>query len=264
MPWLANMLTSQGILGKIELLGHRPTVLPLWFRQTIAAVVWILTAIILADTIASLSYSREAIERFRNRLAGIPLAAKCIAILTVAYTAVLLSRAGRAMVFDRYTLPLVPLFAIVSLLWWQNTPAQGRTRRLSWAASVAVLGMYTLYAIAATQEVLSLARARAEVMDHLRSAGFPETTLNDGIEQMAWTHLEIAGYINNPDSRNPPGAYHEGEGFTPSITGGFEVDASPDPRSAAVLVGDVKYFSLLPPFQRRIYIYRAPPQGNSP
>jgi hypothetical protein len=81
---------------------------------------------------------------------------------------------------------------------------------------------------------------------------------------MAWTHLEVVGHINHPDIRNPPGAYQEGEGFTPSITAVFEIELSPDPRPAAMLLGNVEYFSLLPPLHRRIYIYRAPSLGNSP
>jgi hypothetical protein len=83
-----------------------------------------------------------------------------------------------------------------------------------------------------------------------------------GIEQMAWTQLEITEYINNPGIRNPAWAYREGEGYTPSVKALFEIEASPDPRASAVLMGSVGYLSLLPPFQREIYIYRAP--SNSP
>ncbi len=94
MPWLANTLTPQGILGRIELIGHRPTVLPRWFRLGIGAIIWILTAMVLADGIASLPHSREAVERVRDRFAKIPLAAICVVILAFAYGAVLLSARG--------------------------------------------------------------------------------------------------------------------------------------------------------------------------
>jgi Dolichyl-phosphate-mannose-protein mannosyltransferase len=264
MPWLGNMLTPQGILGKVEILGHRPTVLPRWLRQVIGAIVWTATAMIVADLLASLPHSREAGRRIRDRLFRMPTAAICIVILTVAYTFVLLTRVGRDLVFDRYTLPLVPLFAILALLWWQNASIQANVQRLFWRIGLVVLCVYSLFSIASTQEVFSLGRARVEAMRTLNAAGVPATDVEDGIEQMAWTQLEVVGHINNPDIRNPPGAYHEGGGFTPVITAGFEVEASPDPRSSAILAGDVEYFSLLPPLHRRIYIYHAPPQEYWP
>jgi hypothetical protein len=264
MPWLGNLLTPQGIMGRIEILGHRPTVLPLWFRRTIAAIVWIVTATILADGFASLPYSREALKRIRDRIAGIPLAAICIIILAAAYTAVLLSRTGRDLVFDRYALPLVPLLAIPALLVWQEAPLRAGLRRPAWRIAVLALGIYTLYAIAATQEVLALARARAEVMRRLESAGAAATDVDDGIEQMAWSHLEVVGHINNPDIQNPPNAFQKGESYTPSIRDRFEVDASPDLRPSSVYLGGVEYFSLLPPLHRWIYIYQPGPQANAP
>jgi hypothetical protein len=263
MPWLGNMLTAQGVLGKVELLGRRPTVLPRWFRQGIGAVVWTLTAIILADRVGALPHTREAVERFVRRLANMRLAAICIAILAAAYTVALLSRAGREMVFDRYTLPLAPFLAIAMLLWWQNAPMPAGMRRLTWRIATVALGLYAVYAVAGTQEVFALARARVEAMRRLQAVGVPPTDVDDGIEQMAWTQLEVVGHINNPDIRNPPGAYHAGEGYTPSITSVFQVEASPDPRKSSIFLGDVEYFSLLPPFHRQIYIYRAPPPEDS-
>ncbi len=79
---------------------------------------------------------------------------------------------------------------------------------------------------------------------------------------MAWTQLEVVGHINNRDIRNPPDAYQHDEGYTPSINAVFQVEASPDPRGSSILFGEVEYFSLLPPFHRQIYIYRAPPPGS--
>jgi hypothetical protein len=264
MPWLANMLTPQGILGRIELLGRRPTVLPRWFRLGIGAVIWTLTAILLADIVGSLPRPREAVDRLRRQFASTPISAPSIGILAVAYTVLLLSRAGREMVFDRYALPLVPLLAIAMLLRWQNAPMQTGMRRLTWRVATVALSLYALYAVASTQEVFALARARVEAMRRLQAVGVPPTEVNDGIEQMAWTQLEIVGHINNPEVRNPPNAFQTGEGYTPCITSLFEIEASPDPRKSSKLLHDVKYFSFLPPFHRQIYIYRAPPPESSP
>ncbi|MGD0462378.1 MAG: glycosyltransferase family 39 protein [Tepidisphaeraceae bacterium] len=263
MPWLGTMLTPQGILGKFELLGRRPTVLPRWFRQGIGAVVWILTAIILADRVGSLPHTREAFDRLRRRFAEMPLALPCIAILAAAYTVILLSRTGRDLVFDRYALPLVPFLAIAMLLWWQNAPLQAGMRRLTWRVAAVALGLYAVYAVASTQEVLALARARVEAMRRLQAVGVPPTDVDDGVEQMAWTQLEVVGHINYPDIRNPPDAYHPGKGYTPCITPVFQVEASPDPRASSILLGEVEYFSLLPPFHRQNYIYGAPPPETS-
>lgn len=263
MPWLGNLLTPRGILGSIEVLGRRPTVLPRWFRQAIGAIIWTLTALVLADMVGSLPHSREAFERLRDRLARMRLAAPCIGILAAAYTVFLLSRSGRDLVFDRYALPLAPFLAIAILLWWQNAPIQTGTRRLTWGIAAVVLGLYAIYAIASTQDVFALARARIEAMRRLEAVGVPPTNMDDGVEQMAWTQLEVDGHINNRNIRNPPDAYQDGKGLTPDITPIFQVEASPDPRSWSILLGDVEYFSILPPFHRRIYIYRAWSQESS-
>ena len=90
MPWLGNVLTPQGILGKDELIGRRPTILAPWFRQAIGALVWIMTTLVMADLIGSAPHPREAVERLRQRLAGKPLAIPCIGIVAAAYTCVLL------------------------------------------------------------------------------------------------------------------------------------------------------------------------------
>ncbi|HEX4055400.1 MAG TPA: glycosyltransferase family 39 protein [Tepidisphaeraceae bacterium] len=263
MPWLGNMVTPQGILGKIELIGHRPSVLPRWFRQAIGALIWLITAMVVADAFGSLPHSRETVARLRDRITRMRPASLCIGILAATYTVFLLSRTGRDLVFDRYALPLTPFLAIAMLLWWQNAPMQPGMRRLTWRVAVVALCLYALYAIAITQDVFALARARVEAMRSLLAVGIPPTDVDDGIEQMAWTQLEAVGHINNPDIQNPPNAYQKGQGYTPIINAVFDIEASPDPRPSSLLLGDVEYFSLLPPFDRRIYIYRAPPPGNS-
>jgi hypothetical protein len=263
IPWLGNMLTPQGILGNIEILGHRLTVLPRWFRQGIGALVWGLTVIVLADLVGWLPNSRDGITQLCRRFASTRLASSCLGILAAAYTVVLLSRSGLDLVFDRYALPLAPLLAIAAILWWQNAPMQAGTRRLTWRIAVVALGCYGVYAIASTQEVFALARARAEAMRRLLAVGIPATDVDNGIEQMAWTQLEVSGHINNPEVRNPPDAYRGGKSYTPNVTAIVLVEASPDPRASFIMLGEVEYFSLLPPFHRQIYIYHAPPPENS-
>jgi hypothetical protein len=264
MPWLANMLTPQGILGKVEIIGHRPTILPRLLRQIIGAIVWAVTAAIAADFLASLPLSRASAARFRGRIAQIPSPVICMVILAAVYTAALLSRVGRDLVFDRYALPLIPVCTILALIAWQNASISTRVRQMSWKISLAVLGIFALFAVASTQEVFALGRARVEALTTLRAAGVPPTQVEDGIEELGWTQLEVAGHINNPEIRNPRRAYERGKGFAPTVAARFEVEASPDTRSSAVFAGDVEYFSILPPFHRRIYIYRGPPQENWP
>ncbi len=258
MPWLGNVLTSQGVLGKIEILGHRPTVLPRWLRQTIGVIVWSITAVAVSDLIGSLPHSHAAAERMVGRLKGMRPALPCIAILSAAYVLTVLSRCGRDLVFDRYALILVPFVAIAALLRRQNAPIQTGLRRWPWGIAPVMLGVFALYAIASTQEVFALARARLVAMQRLEATGIAPTDLDDGIEQMAWTQLQVDGHINNPDIRNPPDAYQKGYGYTPCITATFLIEVSPDGRASSVFRGDVQYFSLLPPFHRQIYIYRVP------
>jgi hypothetical protein len=257
MPWLGNMLTPQGILTRIELPGRHPTVLPQWLRLGIGAIVWTVTVLVISNTIESWPRSRAVAGQLRGRIAM-----PCIGIVALAYTVALLSRTGRALVFDRYVLPLAPLLAIPMLLQWQNAAMQPRTRRLTWRISTVVLGLYVVYAIAATEEVLSLARARLEAMRRLQDVGVPLTDISAGIEQLGWTQLQMVGHINNPQIRNPSDAYQEGSGLTPCIAVIFQIEASHEPGMSPTSLGSVEYFSLLPPFHRRIYIDRVAPRES--
>ncbi len=81
MPWLGNMLTPQGILGKVEILGHRPTVLPRLLRQIVGAIVWAVTALIVTDLVTSFPHSRKAGARLRDRVRRMPSAVICLVIL---------------------------------------------------------------------------------------------------------------------------------------------------------------------------------------
>jgi Dolichyl-phosphate-mannose-protein mannosyltransferase len=256
MPWLGNMVTPAGVLGSVELIGHRPVVLPKWLREGIGGVAWIIAGVLASELVGSLPTTREAVKHLRDRLGRIGLAVPCIGICAAVYTMAVMSRTGRDLVFDRYTLPLVPLLGILMLRWWQKIIPPIRARRIIWAAAMVVLGIYTAYAIASTQEVLALGRARLEAMRLLEHAGVPGTHVMAGVEQMGWTQLESTGHLNNPEVLNSPEGYRADEGMMPGLKPDYLVEASCDPRAGAKLVRSVEYFSLLPPMERRIYIFR--------
>ena len=133
------------------------------------------------------------------------------------------------------------------VLRWQKASLPTGIRRLTWPVAVFALGLYAIYAVASTQEILALARARVEAMRLLQARGIPPT------------QLEVVGHVNNPDIQNPPDTYQDGKGYAPSIHPLFFVRASLDPRMSSMLLDEVAYFSLLPPFHRQVFVYRATP-----
>jgi hypothetical protein len=245
-PWLANTVTTQGVMGGLELSGHRPIAQPLLVRGVVSAAVLASVALLASQAAAS----ARAPRRRRWRSFWFPpdgrIATQALLLFTAAYLALLIPRADQNWLSDRYALPLIPVLAIFLLRRWPpNRPAPA-------VSAAIVLALYGLYALASTQDVLALARARGKAVQKLAAAGIAPTAIAAGIEYDCWAQLLATGYIN--DYRLPRALFKPDVGMTPSLRPVYRVEFEPQVDTRPSAFGTIDYFSALPPFHRRIYI----------
>ncbi len=164
-PWVGNILTSRGVLGDIELAGNRPTAQPQILSDILSAVTHIAFGLILIAALDWLSHPAHALRDFRGFFAAPDgqVAMPMIAIFTAAYLFVLIPRISESLIFDRYLIELFPLLAIALL---RRFPSPGAT-------AIILLIIYASFALATTQDVLSLARAARPPLSASRPPAFP-------------------------------------------------------------------------------------------
>jgi hypothetical protein len=246
-PWVGNMLTNRGVLGDIELAGARPTAQPEILSDIVSAACLIALGLVLTAVLAWLSRPIDALRQCRRFFtapdgqAPLPM----IAIFTAAYLFVLIPRISQSMVFDRYLIELSPLLGIVLL---RRFPSPGAT-------AIVVLIIYACFALASTQDVLALGRARAVAAQRLQAAGVPRTAFVNGFEFNFWTQLEAQGFINRANVANTTHPFNQYMGMKPAILPRYRVEFNPrsgetDPSP----FGSIDYVSWLPPFHRRIFL----------
>lgn len=265
-PWMVNTISQWGILGRSQMSGDRPLVLPGWVRLMISFGVLLSTSTILATGIVSLTGTNRILARAWKFLADVPAGrpelhratVPVLALFAVVYTAFLLPRASRNMIYDRYVLELMPCLMIPLL---RAFPLTGRSAVAGWG----LLAVWGFYGVASTQEMNALARARVIATNRFEAAGHARTEINAGAEYNYWTELTCRGYINDARLKRPAGAYIGGRA-TPSVNPIYVLEYSRGPESEPTAMGQVDYFSLLPPFRRTIYIDHyttpVPPRGR--
>jgi len=254
-PWIGNTLDPRGVLGKDELSGDRPIAMPLMVRIVFAIAVFAVACVLVADLLLSFSRPFTAVRRMvrfmlfpRQSQAVIP----AMLLFSAAYFALLMPRCATDMVYDRYLLPIMPcvLFPILS----------GYQRRGENRIPLAVkllFGVYTLYAIAITQDITAMGRARCTAVNRLlndHQANIQPTQIDGGFEYNYLTQLETIGYINDGRIRLPRNAFKDGLGPTYAIQPLYRLELTPAADTTPTPFGYVSYFSYLYPLHRRIYI----------
>ncbi len=198
-----SYLTPYGLVHTFGIKGERPLVLSSGFRLLITVVV-----LFALCCFSALLFSR------RHRSPLVPeetcgsklLSWRSLVVLllpfALAYIALLLPRALRMDLYDRYLLLLFPIALIFLLRLYQD-----RVRpNLSLACSAMVL-LFAAFAIAGTHDVFSMYRARQDATNELRAAGIPDTAIDAGFEHNGLTQIERFGYINDPPAGTPFTAY---------------------------------------------------------
>jgi hypothetical protein len=242
-PWLFNILTVKGVIGGLELSGHRPVALPLAVQCCLSALV-LLSSFLIADRIVEFLFEpRASLTRLREFFTQDSRTVPVLAIFGSVYLLLMIIRSAQDLVFDRYCLPIVPCLVIPLLRHF-------KPRVLAWS----VLAIYIAYGLASTQDNLALAAARRAAVDRLESAGVPSTEIAAGFEYDFYTQLEQAGHVNRYGILNPPNAFNETQGNTPAVKPRYRVEYGPDADTLPSPFGSIDYTSWLPPFHRRIFI----------
>ncbi len=170
-PWLFNIISVHGVIGSLELSGHRPVALPPEIRGVISALVLASCYLMLARIVEFMFEPRHSFTRARGFFTQPAAALPILAIFGSAYFLLMILRSGQDLVFDRYCLPLVPCVAIPLLRYF-------RPRAIAWSLLVG----YVAYGLASTQDNLALAGARRATIDRLEAAGVPSTEIAAGFE----------------------------------------------------------------------------------
>jgi hypothetical protein len=249
-PWMPIILTPLGAMGSLELSGHRPAAQPPIVCGLVAAAVLCAVALL-----ASRSLARTSWPRWRHvRDFWLPqtraIAAPALLLFATAYALALVPRADWHWLSDRYALPLIPIGAIFLSRQTRTRPSNRAAG--STAASWILLGVFAVYALATTQDVLALARARGDAVQRLRDAGVSPTAIAAGFEYDCWVQLLSTGFIN--DYRLPASLFKPDVGMTPSLRPLYRVEFEPLRDTNRSRFGAVDYFSAIPPFHRRLFI----------
>lgn len=122
---------------------------------------------------------------------------------TASYFLLLLLAVLHGLTLDKYVLDVMP-FAIAGSIWFYQRDIRTELP----AASVALLAVYTVIAVAGTHTWFASHRARLAAIHELRAAGVPRTEIQAGYEYDGWTQISSRGHMNNRLIKVPSNAYH--------------------------------------------------------
>jgi len=121
---------------------------------------------------------------------------------TIIYTLFLIPSAATYVIHDRYL--LVPLVvALPCLVRYYQERIQPRLP----LASVLLVGIMAIYAIATTHNTFALDRSRVAMAAEIRAAGVPDTSVDNGWEYNFGVELQHADFVNDPRIVVPAHAY---------------------------------------------------------
>jgi 4-amino-4-deoxy-L-arabinose transferase-like glycosyltransferase len=255
IPWIGTTLNWEGINGSAPLLD-RPIVLVRPVRALVAIVVYI-SVCILAGEMLGLRFILRRVARALIKPSSNEFTLAAVSLVNIIYFALLVVRSADFDIFDRYLLPLLPWAATLLLLWFEqdNPDAEGMLER-SMPSAWAVLGILALYGIASTQDLWALGEARVLATGKLESAGVARTAIDAGFDYNAWTELTTTGRMNSRWVVNPPNSYDPHQSQTPSVIPEYRLEYRLTPETGPSDFGSVPYFSLLPPYSKRVRIDR--------
>ncbi len=269
-PWTPNMVTEYGVggAGSWENLGQKPAVLPPWLRALLTATVIVAACAWLAKLIPRVRSRRALSTESPAHLSWVTVWV-LLGPFTLAYFVLLLPRATFNLALDRYLIPLLAIFVIVVLRYFQDG-----VRRQTPGLCFGLLALFSAYGVAATHDYFSTGRARLAAATAVHDSGVPRTEIQGGWEYDGWTQLSATGYINDPRLIVPAGAYKQINRvrvlpdacrfdfarLTPAIDPRYFVVFSPQSCLDMSSFPPVAYKTWLPPFQRKIYIQQLPSQ----
>ena len=247
-PFSDGEVTTKGFdIGGFP--GNRPDVLSMSSRIT-------LTVIIFSAFFAFLLTVANArrLEKLPDSDNGEQISNQTLLIMlgpfTVCYAILMVTRAA---VFERYFLPLLFVFLVFILRFYQARVAP----RLPVLTCVSVI-LFGIYGVVTLHDFLAANRAGLEAADELRAAGVPRNEIRAGFQFDAWTQIDLTGYLlPKKPWQSPPECVSWWDKYTPAIHGRYQLSYSPScfPESG---FSPVDYATWLAPHDQKIYILKLP------
>jgi hypothetical protein len=163
----------------------------------------------------------------------------------------LLLMVTRAAVFERYFIPLLFVFLVFLLRFYQARIAS----RLP-ALTIVFVILFGAYGIVTLHDLLAAGRAGLKAADELRGAGIPRSEIRAGFQYDAWTQIELTGYLLPKQPwHSPLECVFWWDKYTPAIHGRYQLSYSPScfPESE---FPPVEYTTWLAPRHQKIYILK--------
>jgi len=186
---------------------------------------------------------------------------------SLTYFLLLLPRGAAGWIWDRYLLGLIPLAIVVLLKLHQDHIGD----RVSLTAVILLVGLAVL-GIGKADMHYAEKRAILAAASMLHADGVPRLAIGASGEYNSETELDLSGHINEPKVEVPAGAYRPYtvpaglppsvkqllSPYTPSVKPEYFILSHPDPFLAPTKYPPIPYTTILPPFQRHVYIQAMP------
>jgi hypothetical protein len=261
---LGDYLSVYGLWDVHSIMGDPPIILTAGLRV-------VLTVATMIGFVGLLSVFLGNVRRTPSLPNGVPSVSwhdlgVILIPFSVAYLAMLASRASENAFYDRYLLPLTMLSLLVLTRYYQE-----RVRPNLPIATIVLTGVFGSFTIAGTHDVFAMYRGYLAAIAEIRSSGLAPTAINGGWEYNGWTEIETVGYVNNPEIRIPRDAYvyypatvHDpkcsGPFFDqfPAIKPVYALSFDPEKCNGQDRFPPVVYYTWLGPHATSIYIVKYP------
>ena len=202
-PFVGDYVTPYGIVPVFRIKGALPPNLPFSTRLVITIVV-----VLTLFCFCAFLVTHRRPYRLEETPASLypPVSWNHLLTLlvpfTLAYLVLLMPRALRGDLHDRYLLPLMFIGLIMLVRLYQDRVKSN----LPLVSSVFVL-LFAFYAVAETHDEFSMYRAQQAAIGELRAAGTPDIAIDGGFEHNAMAQIDRFGYVDDPRIRIPATDY---------------------------------------------------------
>jgi hypothetical protein len=247
-PFSDDELSAKGFdIGGFA--GNRPDVLSLPVRViltllTLSAFLAFLLFLVNASRLTKCADSDNAGQISNQTLLSL------LGPFTAVYLLLILTRAA---FFERYFLPLLCIFLLFLLRFYQAKVAS----RLPVLTVIFVM-LYAAYGVAALHDFWAANRAGLKAADELCAARVPRSEIRANIDYDGWTQIELTGHLAPKKRLHPlPPCASWWESDDPAIHPRYQLsyDLTCFPESQ---FSPVEYTTWLPPHHQKLYILKTP------
>jgi len=199
-PFCGNLISKYGLVDVQPIMGTRPLILP----QNLCLALTVATIICLASFLAVICGGATRLSPAPSKATAISWRDLGILLVpfTLAYMALLTSRASINAIVDRYELPLMVLCLLVLTRYYQE-----KVRPNLPVSTLAMIVVFGGFGVAATHDLFAMYRGFLAATVEIRASGVPDTAIRGNWENSAWIQLGKEGHVDYAKARVPPGAY---------------------------------------------------------